>query len=771
MKRSAILILTILAGTLYVQAQTLTVLRLNGQASQYTLADIDSITFGVLDPNAGAGKNTVLRVHATSGVTLIPVTTIDSIGYDDANLMTVYLRSGTKTTFAAADVDSLSYTVASGHIVSVAYNGATATVDNPLTALGVAVTVSGADVTVNAAAGLDDITYVLSGTSTDGMFKVYSDGPFALQLNGLTLTNANGPAINCQAHEVVTVTLVDGTTTTLTDGATYAAAPNSEDQKAAFFSEGQLIFTGSGSLTIAGKGTSQHGLCSDDLVEVQNGHIVIQSAVKDGIHTNDGFVQTGGSVEVTATSDGVDAGDGTVSITGGTLISHVANDGRDALKTTAHMEIGGGDVTLSVGGKSSKGLKASVIELTGGKVTIPTTGGVVLSALGSGYDPSYCTAIKADSLVRLDGSTVVVTTSGIAGRGLSCDGDIEILSGNLSVTSSGGGGTYTNDLGVLDAYHGPCVNADRNTLLTGGTITLAHSGSAGKGISGDGRLTIGAPGTSPTLQITTTGTSVLISTGEYAEAKAISMDSLITITSGAITISSADDAVKSKYWIDVNGGTITIPKCVEGFEAPNLSFKGGEITLTSSDDGLNATYGNDIEGNDGSQLTISGGYLALYAPTGDGIDGNGNMTISGGTVIVHGPPSQPEVAVDVNGTFAISGGFIAMAQINSNMVEVPSASSSQRSVLLKTNAAITAGTLIHIEDASGNTVVTFKPARNYSSVLFSSSALVAGTSYKVYTAGSCTGTLKDGIYTGGTYTGGTLKTTFTSTAVAQTVTF
>ncbi|MBK7258008.1 MAG: carbohydrate-binding domain-containing protein [Ignavibacteriae bacterium] len=771
MRTTTLLFIASLALTLGVQAQNLTIVRPGGQSSQYTLTEIDSITFGVRDANAGSGLNTILRVHTKSTINQFSVSAIDSIGYDDANTMTVYLHTGAKNTFAVADVDSMSFAPGSAHTVTVAYNGASVTVDNPLAALGVTVTVSGADVTVHAAAGLDDITYVLGGTSTDGMFKIYSENPFGLQLNGLTLTNADGPAINVQAHKIVTVVLGDGTTNTLTDGATYATAPNSEDQKAAVFSEGQLTFTGTGSLTIVGKGTSQHGLCSDDHIEVLDGHIVVQSAVKDGIHTNDGYVQSGGSVEVTATSDGVDAGDGPVNVTGGTLISHVANDGRDALKTTVHMQISGGEVLLTVGGKGSKGLKASVIGLTGGKVTIQSTGGVTLAALGSGYDPSYCTAVKADSLVVLEGSQVSITTTGSAGRGFSCDGGIQILSGSLAVTSSGGGGTYTNSLGVLDAYQGPCLNADGNIVLSGGTITLTHSGSAGKGISGDGRLTIGTGGSSPALQITTTGTNVLISAGDYAEAKAISMDSLITINSGTITISSADDAVKSKVWIEVNGGTITIPKSVEGFEAPNLFFKGGEINLTSSDDGLNATYGSDIEGNDGSQLTISGGYLALYAPTGDGIDGNGNMTISGGTVIVHGPPSQPEVAVDVNGTFLISGGVVAMSQINSNMIELPNAASGQRSVLLKTSPVISAGTLIHIEDASGNTVVTFKPARNYSSLLFSSPALAAGASYKIYTQGSCTGTLKDGIYTGGTYSGGTLKTTFTSTSVAQTVTF
>jgi hypothetical protein len=624
---------------------------------------------------------------------------------------------------------------------------------------------------VNAAAGLADITYVLSGASTDGMFKAYSDQPFNLRLKGLSLTNPIGPAINIQSHKVISVALVDSTASTLTDGATYATAPNSEDQKAAFFSEGKLSFTGSGSLTIVGKGTSQHGLCSDDYIEVLNGHIIVQSAVKDGLHTNDGYVQQGGTVEVAATSDAVDAGDGLVNISGGNLVATVVNDGRDALKTTVQIVIAGGDVKLTVGGKSSKGIKAKDVELTGGKVTIQTSGGVVLTALGTGYDPSYCTAVKADSMVVLNGSQVIITTTGIAGRGFSSDGTIIVQSGSLIVTSSGGGATYTNSTGVVDAYHGPCLNADGNIVLIGGTITLSHSGSAGKGISGDGRLTIGTAESSPTLQITTTGTTVALGSGEYAEAKAISVDSMITINNGAITISSADDAIKSKYWIEVNGGTISIPRSVEGFEAPSLFFKGGDIHLTSSDDGINATMGNDVEGNDGSNLTISGGYVVLNAPAGDGMDSNGNMTVTGGTILVQGPPAQPEVGLDVNGPLLINGSFMVVSQINSNMVEVPSTASSQRSVVLKTNQTITGGTLFHIEDAGGITLLTFAPSRNYSSILFSAPALTAGTSYKVYTGGTCTGTLKDGLYTGGTYSGGTLKTTFTSSSVAQSVTF
>jgi trimeric autotransporter adhesin len=771
MNKILLIVLLAAAGLVRVQAQELTVVWLDGQVQQYSVADIGSTTFGVLDSLAGSASNNTLCVHTGTGVDRFRVTDIDSIGYAEAGMMTIYHGAGTKSTFTIVDVNSMTYTNSSTRTVAITYAGATATVDNPLESLGVSVEVSGARVTVTATGGIEDIAYRLSGSSTEGMFKAYSDRPFTLLLKGLTLTNPTGPAINIQAHQKVTVTLADSTTSTIADGVSYAGAPNSEDQKATFFSEGQLVVSGSGTLNIVGRGGDQHGLGSDDNIEVHGGRIVVQSAAKDGIHTNDGYVQQGGSVEVTSASDGIDAGNGPVTIGGGTILVHSTNAGRDALKCVAQITVHGGSITLTVGGNSSKGLKAADIQLTGGVVTIQTSGGVVLAALGSGYDPSYCTAIKADNKVLLNGAQVTITTTGIAGRGVSSDGSILVESGALSVSSSGGGGTYTNEIGVVDAYHGPCMNADGALVLSGGTISLSHSGSGGKGIAGDGTLAIGTAVSSPTLQITTTGTKISIGGGEYAEAKAISIDSMVTINSGTIAISSADDAIKSKSWIEVNGGQTTISKSVEGLEAPNLFIKGGDIRVTSSDDAINATYGQDIEGNDGSNLTVSGGYVYLNAPTGDGMDSNGNLTLIGGTIVVHGPPSQPEVGLDVNGTFLVSGGFIVVSQINSNMVEVPSTQSAQRSVLLRTNQTIAGGTLFHIEDASGNTMLTFAPSRTFSSILFSSAALTSGMSYRVYTGGGCTGVAKDGLYAGGTYSGGTLRTTFTSTSVAQTVTF
>jgi hypothetical protein len=774
MKKTLMLTLLLVTAATCAQSQEMDVVRLGGQVDEFSLADIDSLTFsvhGLIAVTATRGTNDILRIHTQSGVYQLGVTEIDSVSFFDDQLMVIYEATGDASEFYLAEVDSMTFASSSDYTVSITYSGVTATVDNPLEGAGVAVEVTGADVIVTSTAGLDIIRYVLSGTTTDGMFKIYSDGDFTLELDGVQITNLDGPAINVQAHQEIAVELKDGTTNTLTDGVTYADPPGGEDQDAAFFSEGELIFSGTGNLTINGQGDDQHGLGSDDYVEVVSGSIVIASAVKDGVHTNDGYFQQGGSVDVTSESDGIDAGDGPVEITDGDLtVLNEAND-KKGIKCDGTLTIAGGTVDLTVEGDQSKGLKASDVQLTGGTVYIETSGGVVLEPSGAGYDPSYCTAIKADDLALVDGCQLTITTVGEAGRGISSDGDVVIQSGNVDITSSGDGDTYTNELGELDAYHGPCLKADGDLELTGGTVTLSHSGSGGKGISGDGDLTIGTVASGPTLDITTTGPEIPLGPHDAAEAKAASVDSTVVIDNGEITISSADDAIKSKYWLEVNGGLINIVNSVEGLESPNLFINGGEIHLTSTDDGLNATQGEDVEYDDGSILTISGGYVHLDAPSGDGVDSNGSFTVSGGTVIIHGPPNDPEVGVDVNGLFRIDGGFVVISQRNSFMLEYPSGSSSQRSVMFKTNMSISAGTLFHVETTGGETLFTFEPSHNYSAILFSSANLISGTTYEVYTGGSCTGTEQDGLYIGGTYSGGTLRTTFVSSGVVQTVNF
>ena len=195
------------------------------------------------------------------------------------------------------------------------------------------------------------------------------------------------------------------------------------------------------------------------------------------------------------------------------------------------------------------------------------------------------------------------------------------------------------------------------------------------------------------------------------------------------------------------------------------------MNAKSSDDCINATFGTGGEQDDGSLLKVTGGTLIANASGNDCLDSNGSMMFTGGLVIGHGPQSAPEVGMDFNGTCKVNGGFLVVSGTNSNMTEPPSSSSTQRCVIAKTNSPLSSGTLFHVQDASGSDIVTFQPVRSYYNVIFSSSSLVNGGSYSIYTGGSSTGTNNNGLFTGGTYSGGTFKKTFTVNNIITSVTF
>lgn len=195
-------------------------------------------------------------------------------------------------------------------------------IENPYEAGKVDVSVTGGDVTVTST--ISEVEYELSGSSTNGSVKIYSEKKFKLTLAGLSLTNSDGPALNIQSGKRVFVILKDNTTNTLKDGTAYATAPNEEDQKATFFSEGQLIFSGTGELVL--EGNYKHALASDDYIRVIDGNITITKAASDGIHTNDAFIADGGKFNIKASSDGIEVEEGFLIVNKGDFELNVVDD-------------------------------------------------------------------------------------------------------------------------------------------------------------------------------------------------------------------------------------------------------------------------------------------------------------------------------------------------------------------------------------------------------------------------------------------------------------
>ncbi len=145
---------------------------------------------------------------------------------------------------------------------------------------------------------------------------------------------------------------------------------------------------------------------------------------------------------------------------------------------------------------------------------------------------------------------------------------------------------------------------------------------------------------------------------------AINAEQLLNVTSGNITISAGDDAIHSDYILNIGsenseGPVIIIKNCYEGLEAASLNVYSGNITIHASDDCLNAAN-SDLSGY-AFALNIYGGTLVMDTTSGDGVDSNGSLTISGGTLVVWSANTADNQPLDADGTITISGGTVLAA--------------------------------------------------------------------------------------------------------------
>ncbi|MBN1357438.1 carbohydrate-binding domain-containing protein [Candidatus Bathyarchaeota archaeon] len=345
-------------------------------------------------------------------------------------------------------------------------------------------------------------------------------------------------------------------------------------------------------------------------------------------------------------------------------------------------------------------------------------------------------------------------TLNVDGDGFKSDNDADVTRGYVSVES--GVVSITSDRDAIEAQ--------TDVIITGGDLTLT-SGGGSTGTVSEGTSAKGVKGL---VSVIIDGGTITANCADDA----IHSNSNITVNGGSFDISTGDDGFHADTYLIINGGNINITQCFEGLESSVITINSGIIRIESSDDGINVAGGNDdgpadpfAPPDEGQWLHINGGYIVVSSDA-DGIDTNGFMDMSGGIVIVNGPTSNMEAAIDYGfGTFKITGGTL-VALGSSGMAQAPSGISTQYSVHIKLNFP-RLPTLIHLNTTSGE-VFTFMPTKNFQSIVYSSPQLAPGL-HTLYLGGSSTGTPTDGLYEGGTYTPGNLYTSFTISGIVTTI--
>lgn len=220
----------------------------------------------------------------------------------------------------------------------------------------------------------------------------------------------------------------------------------------------------------------------------------------------------------------------------------------------------------------------------------------------------------------------------------------------------------------------------------------------------------------------------------------------VLLAGGDVTVRAYDDAVHADAGIAVTGGVFTAESCYEGFEALTIDVSGGEVSIRCTDDGLNANgnsggFGpfreNTGEAAVETWIHIRGGSLTVVNETArdaDGLDSNGDLIVSGGTVRVSLPGAGSNSALDCGsesgGVCLVTGGEV-VACGSSAMAEGFGGDSTQGSILYTCAAETEAGTTVTLQTAEGAELLRYTAPCGFTSVLLSSPAMQLGETYRL----------------------------------------
>lgn len=214
-----------------------------------------------------------------------------------------------------------------------------------------------------------------------------------------------------------------------------------------------------------------------------------------------------------------------------------------------------------------------------------------------------------------------------------------------------------------------------------------------------------------------------------------------------LLIRTGDDGIRSDQNIFISGGNIQLEKCYEGLEAPDIEITGGNIVIHAEDDGINACgsegttkdHSGTEKDNSMPRVTISGGTVSIYNSQGmdvDGIDSNGDIYITGGTVFIsllgNGINSALDYGSESGGSCVIHGGTVIAAG-GSGMLEAMSDASEQPSVIYQPSQAVGDDSAFVVKTSSGKELMNTKIPYSYSAVVFSCPEMKVGDTLVVQT--------------------------------------
>ena len=324
----------------------------------------------------------------------------------------------------------------------------------------------------------------------------------------------------------------------------------------------------------------------------------------------------------------------------------------------------------------------------------------------------------------INGGIINVETAGKGAKGINCDNDVTINGGRTTVVCTGNGEWDTEDLETKAAT---CIKCDSIMTIKGGEIYVKATGSGGKGLKADWEAYISGG----KIRVITTG-GLYYSNGTTENhnytGNTDNLDDNYTSSPKGIKIGTKDE----HGVLEITGGDIMVRTSGyngEGIESKGtLDVSGGSVMVSAYDDAMNSS----------GDLTISGGTVVVVGTNNDGIDANGNMYLKGGTLIAMGAGGA-EAGIDINEQKKL---YISGTKIIGIGGRVDGSLGSTTQGIVTTTGSVTANSTVTISDGS-TTLASFAiPPYSYNNgtILVSAPGMQSGSSYTL-SLGSSTQTV------------------------------
>lgn len=415
-----------------------------------------------------------------------------------------------------------------------------------------------------------------------------------------------------------------------------------------------------------------------------------------------------------------------------------------------------------------------------GETEFEAADAVEVSLSGSGAQSASSAVTSADGTVTITAAGTYVLSGELAGQVVidsSGDGVVQVVLDGVAIRSSTSAAMNVVDAGsvvvvLADDSDNALVDAKDYTDTSDQAPTAALYSSADLTIGGSGSLTVtgnhnnaivGKDGlviVGGDIEVTSVddgiiGKDYLVIDGATINVEAaddgVKSDNtedqgagFVLIRGGDLTVAAQDDGVKGVQVL-VAGGVVEVAGSTEAVEGSLIVIDAGELVLHSADDAINVSASDDSTTTDGSpgmgamaaddslNLVINGGAIEVWA-SGDGLDSNGNATITGGDVVVYGPTTQGNGALDVNGVLEISGGTL-LATGSAQMMVAPSAESTQGWLATALADTASADSQLVIRNSAGQELASYSIPKEFASVVYSAADIEQGEVYTVSVAG------------------------------------